>query len=130
MGDFNLKSKFGSALQFAIEKNATKIIKLLLESGANANESPQTWRRTTYLHLAICNDTILKFLIQHGANINARNWKGYTALHIASKQNLMKSVKLLVQNEANPNMDTFTGNYDALQLAYQVKNYDIVKILI
>ena len=44
---------------------------------------------------------ILEHLIQGGTNVNARNRKGETALHVAARSGRKLAVRILVQNGAN-----------------------------
>jgi ankyrin repeat protein len=72
--------------------------------------------------------TMLKALLQAGADINARDNDGITALGHAAKSN-SATVELLLNHDANKYI-AFPDGSTALTLAVQYKNLDIVKILI
>ncbi len=86
--DVNAKNPFGrNALFGACETGNEKIIKLLLDAGADcAVIDSERW---TVLHYAIVDDKCygdtLKMLIDHGAPIATRNTDGHTAMHYAIK---------------------------------------------
>jgi ankyrin repeat protein len=69
---------------------------------------------------------IVLYLIQKGASLNSLDSKEYTALHYATFGNQKEIVKILVENNANVNV----GSYSPLMLACDNNFYAIAKILI
>ena len=59
-----------------------------------------------------CNQTsfhFLRLLIDHINNIDIRNDRGFTPLHIASRASLLDNVLLLLDYGANPNAKSDNG---------------------
>ena len=78
-------------------------VKLLLEAGADPNIT--TIDEDTSLHSAIaqeCTRETLQEIIDHGANVNAVNKTGRTALLLSCCYGQMDSVKVLLQARADP----------------------------
>lgn len=74
--DVKLISEFGGALSHAVGANANlKIVKLLLENGANVDERSSIYEGETPLFCACrCGQLkVVKLLIEAGANVNAIN---------------------------------------------------------
>jgi ankyrin repeat protein len=98
-----------TVLFLAIVKQDTKMIKLLLENGANPNYSAQG---LSLFHVAIQseNTEIIKQLLLAGVDINQLNEAGETALYAATVDNQKKIFDFLLENGANPNTPTVTGS--------------------
>ena len=101
--DINGKgAKDYSMLHFAVEDFNYKMVKYLLEKGANVNAL--TGKNNTPLHSA-CNDSdhhlnrnkVTEILLQYGADISARNIAGTTPLHSASEYGLNLAVELFLK---------------------------------
>ena len=73
---------------------------------------------------------IMKLLVRKGANVNAINIEGRTALHLVSAEGYFKGAKFLIENGANVNAEDYNG-WTALYLAsswgYDLK---LIKLLI
>ena len=50
------------------------------------------------------NDTILRILIDYHADVNIQNKLGYTALHLASENDNVSTVKILLESNAGVNI--------------------------
>ncbi|XP_076990328.1 ankyrin repeat and SOCS box protein 3 [Tamandua tetradactyla] len=90
------------ALHLAASQGHWKIIKILLEAGADPNAP--TLEETTPLFLAVENGQIdvLRLLLRHGANVNgSHSMCGWNALHQASFQENAEIIKLLLKKGAN-----------------------------
>lgn len=84
-----------------------------------------------YVHLGQL--SVMKLLIQNGADLDVRNKYGQTAMHISTKYKLPKVVELLIQNRANPNLKQTEGYapiHDAASYPIGSKGEDILNILI
>ena len=101
-----LQNKNGlTAVSFAILANNHEGVALLLKAGATTNSSSYS-----FLPLTICVElnqlAILKILLENGNKSDLINATGFTALHLASKRGKTQFVRLLLQNNANPNCRT------------------------
>jgi len=100
----NLQNDKGeTALMFASERGHTRIVKLLIEAGADVNI--QDHINHTALMVASCNGhaKIIKILIEARADVNLYNVNGYTALTYATANGYTKIIKLLIENGAIKN---------------------------
>ena len=61
----------------------------------------------------------VKFLIDHGADVNATTTQGFTALIYASRDGFLKTVKHLVTNGAEVDAQTSFG-YTALMVSFDL----------
>lgn len=69
--------------------------------------------------------------IYSGADINAKDWKGRTALHAAAQFGSTEIAQLLVENGADIDAETISvGNYTPLTVAVNYENIEVVKLLI
>ena len=62
----------------------------------------------------------VKFLIDHGANVNIKTAQGYSALIYASRDGFLDTVKHLIKREAEVNSTTSFG-YTALMVSLRIK---------
>lgn len=87
-------------------ENGTGIIDL---TKANTN----TWLNLDPYTLSIYNISVLKKAIKLGYDVNKQNTNGVTLLHCYARKkpsnSVMKSVKLLLENKANPLILTHKG---------------------
>ena len=61
----------------------------------------------------------VKFLIDHGADVNAKTAQGFTALHYASMDGFLKTVGHLITNGAEVDAQTSFG-YTALMVSFEL----------
>ncbi len=128
-----------TALSWALLTGNTDIIEKLKESGADPTLLNQTWQGTNLQtfskHKAMihaCKDgssEILQFLCQQGVSINNCDEDGDTPLCLASRNNHISCVKILLQNKADINQQAL-HNYTALHCAVEKKFFDIFKLLV
>lgn len=98
--NINEKTYYGhTALYGAIEQKHFEIVKLIVASGADVNK---TLIDSPPLHVAVMRDDIdvIRFLLDKGADINAKNNKGETPLVCAIKCNSMNAAEVLIKNGA------------------------------
>ncbi|MBN8827414.1 MAG: ankyrin repeat domain-containing protein [Sphingobacteriia bacterium] len=112
--------------------NKEKIVNLLLESGANVDETISN--RKTPLHLAVvwATDSIIKILVDKGADVNKRDNKKQTPIHLTISLNRPRILEILL-NSNNVNLLTLDNNNDKntyLHLAVQARNIEMVEALL
>ncbi|MEG3896309.1 MULTISPECIES: ankyrin repeat domain-containing protein [unclassified Microcoleus] len=95
-------------LYSAVSQGDINVAKLLLERGADVNEFDAYDNTTLLIKIVLPNTGIspslkpelVQLFLSKGANVNARNKKGETALSIADKSSTPEIVKLLKQHGA------------------------------
>jgi len=99
--------------------NDIQTIKQLIESGTDPNKQ-YTHNHKTLLHHATMNDNfdIVKYLVEHGANVNAIDWCNATPLQLAASNSNIHIVKYLVESGANVNYSDEFGYTPLLYAAY------------
>jgi ankyrin repeat protein len=95
-------------LYSAVSRGGIEIVKLLIERGADIND-PDSYDNTTLLMRILEPNTgispplkpaLVKLFLSKGADVNARNKNGATALSIADKSSTPEIIKLLKQHGA------------------------------
>jgi len=83
------------------------------------------------LHFAIEKKDLggIKYLIEHGANPNMKNYKGETSLHLAAISSDLQTIKYLIQNRAKINEKTENGETPIFYAA-GYNNLNIVKYFV
>ena len=110
------KRKDGTtALLSACRTGQSESVMFLLDSGADVKlRKPDS---NTCLYLAVqghCSKDTLQKIIDQGSNVNALNRRGETALIRACYNAQMESVKVLLENGADPNIYDVLGNSSLL----------------
>jgi uncharacterized protein len=86
----------GSPLSTAVTAKRADIACVLLKAGANANlEFPDDWT-ILMSAIVIADISIVQALVQYGANINAVNCNGETALTIAKRTGHVDKIEYLI----------------------------------
>lgn len=125
-------------LNFALSRGEYETAQLLLEHGANANEAEQYSGKTPLMELIISAPQssnrqavyqLMDKLIEKGADINARDKRGYTAISWAVRQMDQKLVTALLQRGAQPNLTNVDGS-TPLHLAAIYGDSAIVALLL
>ena len=118
----------------AVAENNLDSVKAYLKMGIGVNAQTDSTNLfylaypVSALHLAKSAEAI-NLLLDKGADINAIDNEGNTALHIAVKQNKIELAKVLIRNGANIESKTETG-FISIHLATRNGNWEIVKLLI
>ncbi len=115
-------------LDLALDGGPTRLIKKLLEAGANVNH--QGYGGWTALMAASDNGQIeaVRALLAAGADVNLQNKKGRTALMYASENGHTEIVRLLLENGAKVNYQD-DHRWTALILADSKGHVEIVRLL-
>jgi ankyrin repeat protein len=105
--DPNLRTDLGTPLTLAIYEEQWDMMHRLLRSGADVNAIGTI--RSTPLHIITKyarDPKLVKLLLEHGANVHARDAEGLTALDWAKREKNEPAIRLLQraagQTEANP----------------------------
>jgi hypothetical protein len=109
----------------AIVQNNFILVKLLVEHGASLTTPPSL--QTTILH-HVSNVEILEGLLERGADINAVDITGKTALHSQIDMNEVPSdyVNVVLEAGANPNIADINGMTALDSLVQKTYEYDYV----
>ncbi|KAJ3208464.1 hypothetical protein HDU67_006706, partial [Dinochytrium kinnereticum] len=127
--EVNVKGPDGRwALHEAVLSRNKDIVELLLEAGADVNNVTEEEKQSAF-HLAInCSKTendislfIERLLLKHGANVNVRDVRGRTPLHIAfvNYKEISKTRRVLEDKKKidsfNSNLKRITGKISAVE---------------
>ena len=133
--DVNLTTEHGNALCYASFTGRQRVVRLLLDRGANAKAAGRrllSFRKDTgltalmYAALNERNDpTITQWLINAGADVNAKDSIGETALSIARQRGNTKIVSALLATGANDEHRETTSAREATRWSSaQVEYFD------
>lgn len=100
---------------------------LLENSCKNIYERDENGR--TVLHYAVDAKTV-RILVKKGANVNAADVEGYTALHLAVTEKRLEIVRELIKLGGNVNAKEYGNKCTALHLACMGGKVEIVKELV
>lgn len=92
-----------------IQKKENDSVKgFLTKSGVDVIDPEQ---RTSLINATFYNNIeLMNWLIENGANVDAQDLEGFTALHFACQENYIESVKILLAANANMNIVDIYGN--------------------
>ncbi|KAK3915149.1 Nuclear factor NF-kappa-B p110 subunit [Frankliniella fusca] len=124
-----------SPLLVAVEENQVECLKLLCMAKADVNQPD--YEENTALHIAaknknaVCLEVILSTSDSSlKINLDKRNEKGETALHIAVMKSDLDCTTLLVKAGAELNVKTGTSGSTPLHTAVEVNSSEIVNLLL
>ena len=72
--------------------------------------------------------SVVRFLLEHGADVNGQDLDGWTPLHVASISGALEVVRLLLEHGADVEAKKNDGN-TALQVATDIGHDEVVKLL-
>jgi hypothetical protein len=115
-----------STLQWAMAAELN-IMEFLLKKGANPNV--ESIEGATPIMNAVQSNKMqhLKLLIQFKGDVNAKDKRGFTALHRAAEMGYVEMVKELLSHGANKDVEV--EGYTALSLAKARNNGEIIRLL-
>lgn len=125
--DLDSRNDSHNALYLASHGGHDKVVKMLLDRGANVNEG----RNMSSLRVASAQgyEKVVQILLEYGADVKTKNENHMSALHAASYGGFDKVVQILLDKGADANNRAKT-NETVLQTA-SVRGYDkVVQILL
>ena len=104
-----------------------KIVSALLNANADSSITMSGW---TPLMVATYweHSDIVELLVNAKADVNAQNYNGVSALHLACKHGYSKIISILLDSNANPNIARSDG-YTPLMIASSMGDIDTILLL-
>lgn len=120
-----------TALGLASFFGHTDVVKYLISRGADVNIRSGNTFRVMPLHSAVANRNyeIAKILLEHGAEVNARQQQDVTPLHQAADHGDMEMVKLLLQYNADRSLRT-KSSFTPVDMARKKGHENVVDFLL
>ena len=128
----NKVSRYGSiSLHYVARSGHVNIVDLLLKYGVDVNHGDNSMLTPLIMLCGYREDhpTCVQRLIDGGANINAQEFQGATALIFASQGGLLSTLQLLLENGGAPDLPTFEGVTPLIE-ALQANSHGAISILI
>ncbi|KFY74185.1 hypothetical protein V499_05771 [Pseudogymnoascus sp. VKM F-103] len=137
--DVNFTSKGSrSPLIVAVSKGSYDIVKLFLDNGVEVEkqEDEGFWNRTALLVASAYNDketsSIIKLLLEHGADPNVRDSDDWTPLYTTAIYGLPENMRVLVETKIDAKIDRYAtcenSNQTVMHAAYN--RPEIIRILL
>lgn len=124
----------GGVLHIAVRNNHIETVKALLEDGNIGIEDYESDTGLNSLHQAAeyGHEELIEYLLDNGADVDAKCYQGEAALHLAVNHRHLKIVKTLINKGANINLRaSTTGNTPLNNLVGRADCLiDIVKVLL
>jgi ankyrin repeat protein len=120
-----------TCLHWAVLGKHDGVVQLLLTHGADRNAVEPSQGRTPLLDaVAAANVTIMKRLIDAGADVDMRDMRGDTPLILATRQDDAETCRILLEADADPNSRDWCRGQTALSLASEKGHEDMVCLLL
>jgi ankyrin repeat protein len=106
------------------------VAEVLLVQGARVDTAASNAMKVTALHAAAANrhTVICAMLLQHGADVNARQHGGFTPLHAAAANGQEELVRLLLELGADRSLKSEAG-HTPRDLATEKGHPEVAKLL-
>jgi len=126
------KTDYGdNALHLASQKGQLENVKYFLQQHPKVINETNNQKWTALHHAASYSHcSTLKFLIESGANLKAKEETGWTVLHFAARSCCLESVKLIVDKDASLLEVKTNGGLNVLHLAACNSKLEMVKYLV
>lgn len=107
------------------------VVEYLLNRGADVNLPSDNGMRVAPLHSSVANKNlgITALLLEHGADVNAKQALGVTPLHSAAHQGDPDMIKLLLDHEADTNAEMENGK-KPVDFAKGATNTEVMALLL
>ncbi len=119
------------ALGLACFFNRYDAAAMLVKKGALINAPSTNAQKVIPIHAAAAANSLelCAFLLDHGADVNARQQDDFTPLHAAAQNGNVELVRLFLRQGAEINVRTISG-LSPLQLAMESKNKQVIKLIL
>ena len=121
--DINARNNSGqNPLDIAVERNHKDILELLVANGAEPSS----------IFTAVCIGDLasVKVFLEEGVNVNAKDPRSRTALHIAARKGYREVVELLLEHGADVNAGAGYNNETVAEFAIWGNHSEIVELLV
>jgi len=118
----------GTSLINAVEEGDTKTVKMLLEKGANIEETNDDGETALCIAARECHADMVKLLVNKGADIEAKTDRGVTPLFLAAINGRLDTIKILIEAGANIHVKNRAGK-TAQMRAEEQGHTEVVKYL-
>ncbi|XP_020091446.1 ankyrin-1-like [Ananas comosus] len=115
----------GTPLNAAARNRQEKIVKILLEHGANPNKVSDSIFSPLLVSVLTESLECTKLLIKAGADVNASTPSGTTPLSVAAHEGLTDFIKCLLEAGADPNVVNESGRRPIELAALFAKRHDV-----
>ena len=120
-----------AALIWSADRSDLAMVSLLLSAGANVKGADEFGATALYAAAAADADlAVMTKLLAAGADPDARLVSGETALMAAARQGNIATVRLLLANNANPNVREKNGGQSALMWAISERHPEVTDELV